>query len=1038
MSRTLSAAQSNKLNPFLNNIKHESNPFQIYTSKKRKLSNVSKRLFFKLRFKNRVLKRFRWSIKAKNKISQFFSPRSQKLYFRHSPYTRVLTPFTGNKIAKKAYTAVSATKGFRPFFVFLKSDLKYKRESRINILQSSLFWSNLTNWKLGNFVQITLDSTLKQLIQTSLTLFFKYERDFLDNFSRIDTLPANRTLFAHAPQFNVHASSVINLDQTSTIFASSNTLNLRISFLRNYSNLCAHSLSIRSEQNTLSKWKRRHTIFFRKWASFFRVNSLLELKNVIKSKNIRLKKSQNKYYVFYTHFINPSVKKKLSTRLLIPNRLIVGRDQNWSFPSYKLALNRWTNYADFTSNKGFGFRLQPTLNSGWDSQHHNTPLTWHNSKIPATIEVPKASKSSLKPIFKVLISNYERLRQHTPQRQYFYKVKTVKNLLKKNQTRVLEYREYLRPQLSRRHHVNTFLKSVCLWKTFSYSNHSATTNSKWNSLSKNTQAVPVLQKFNQTLLHAQIDPKEDNDGSLSPTSLEILSSNFTKSNLILNIHSSVTTPTPTLKKKLPKELIKKLPSIFITNISNSYREKKLYSLFKINKTSNKFDMYNKKMLKHKLKRIFQKLNAGIRLWDYIKYWSKSFRKKFRGRLKRLVRNQKWKSRRFVKNLALQSNTSFKVWKFRYHRIQRKKNPLVKNITLNHRISKAFKVFSKQFKAPVAPLKPDSNQTLVKNFKSLVNFYTIQSTSFLGNPNQLNFKRADCSLTSATTQLNQKLLPVNAATLAQTLNYLPILKLFMLKWFFVVDYQSNALKLNNPELYFHFSQCFAFRFQNQLQSFFEKAWISRYNNSNLWIIPTSNFTIRKKIIQAAADYAFSLNLSTWYYKTLIQFIESCTGRKVILHFGPFVEKILSFEDHARFAMWNQRVGGFQRIVGHRIFVYEAVKIVAMAIRLKDPTFLANWIRAMLYRMSFWKYRILFRYLKFLFRYIFMANSDYFDLRGIKLQLKGKISVAGNARTRKLVLRLGNTSHSKFDNKVAYDLSFVHTFTGILGFKLWFFY
>ena len=94
--------------------------------------------------------------------------------------------------------------------------------------------------------------------------------------------------------------------------------------------------------------------------------------------------------------------------------------------------------------------------------------------------------------------------------------------------------------------------------------------------------------------------------------------------------------------------------------------------------------------------------------------------------------------------------------------------------------------------------------------------------------------------------------------------------------------------------------------------------------------------------------------------------------------------------------------------------------------------------MLKRLSFWKYRVLFRYLKFLLRYIFKPYFEAFDFRGFKLRLKGKISVAGNARTRTLVLQYGNTSHSKMDNKVAYDLSYVNTFTGVMGFKLWFFY
>ena len=86
------------------------------------------------------------------------------------------------------------------------------------------------------------------------------------------------------------------------------------------------------------------------------------------------------------------------------------------------------------------------------------------------------------------------------------------------------------------------------------------------------------------------------------------------------------------------------------------------------------------------------------------------------------------------------------------------------------------------------------------------------------------------------------------------------------------------------------------------------------------------------------------------------------------------------------------------------------------------------------MSFWKIRLLFRYIKFLVRYIFKPSFSHFGFKGFKLRLKGKISVAGNARSRALFIRVGNPSHSTMGNRVAYDLSYVNTFTGVLGFKL----
>jgi ribosomal protein S3 len=94
--------------------------------------------------------------------------------------------------------------------------------------------------------------------------------------------------------------------------------------------------------------------------------------------------------------------------------------------------------------------------------------------------------------------------------------------------------------------------------------------------------------------------------------------------------------------------------------------------------------------------------------------------------------------------------------------------------------------------------------------------------------------------------------------------------------------------------------------------------------------------------------------------------------------------------------------------------------------------------MLYRMSFWKYRTLFRYLKFVIKDLFEPNFKKFGLRGFKVKLKGKISVAGNARTRTLLMRVGQTSHSKFNNKVAHSFTLVNSFTGVMGFNVWIFF
>ncbi len=229
-----------------------------------------------------------------------------------------------------------------------------------------------------------------------------------------------------------------------------------------------------------------------------------------------------------------------------------------------------------------------------------------------------------------------------------------------------------------------------------------------------------------------------------------------------------------------------------------------------------------------------------------------------------------------------------------------------------------------------------------------------------------------------------------------------------------------------------------KLQNQISTFYFGLRSDQLRKLNVWNFQSSNLVLRKRLLRVSSRNIFSPTVTMWYYRSLVRFIENCTGRRVALHFGPFVEGVLTFEDRAYLSMWSGRVIGFQKILGHRIFVQEALTLIAISIRLKDPTFLANWIRGMLKRLSFWKYRLIFRYVKYVVLHLFKSQFSHFQFKGFKLRLKGKISVAGNARTRTLWLKIGDTSHSKMDNKIAYDLSYVGTFTGALGFKLWFFY
>jgi hypothetical protein len=168
------------------------------------------------------------------------------------------------------------------------------------------------------------------------------------------------------------------------------------------------------------------------------------------------------------------------------------------------------------------------------------------------------------------------------------------------------------------------------------------------------------------------------------------------------------------------------------------------------------------------------------------------------------------------------------------------------------------------------------------------------------------------------------------------------------------------------------------------------------------------------------------------------LEFITGKKVLIKFYTFLNNNLSFYEKTQCAMWAQKLKSFRKVLGPRLYLMESLEIIYLALKLKDSVFLANWIVAIMKKISFWKYKLFFRYIRYILRYFFSPVFSFLGIKGLKFQLKGKIGVAGNARTRTVLQKIGQVGHSKFENKIAYELVLIRTFTGVLGLKVWIFF
>lgn len=309
----------------------------------------------------------------------------------------------------------------------------------------------------------------------------------------------------------------------------------------------------------------------------------------------------------------------------------------------------------------------------------------------------------------------------------------------------------------------------------------------------------------------------------------------------------------------------------------------------------------------------------------------------------------------------------------------------------------------------------NNKFFLKNINTHFNF----SKNFLPHP-QITYKKNFLKLKSVFNISNNKFL-----NLFYKFNKFEIIILFFFKPLFLkfITLSLNSQKFNYNNIISYVNNYFFYSSNNIFFS----------NN----ILPNEKFfyIIRKKMLKTFNYNKFSTITSVWKYNTLIRFLEFCSGKKIYLKFNTFLNNNLNFYEKTQCLMWSQKVKYFRKVLGPRLFLNESLQIIYLALKLKDPYFLSNWIVSTMQKISFWKYKTFLRYLKYVLRYFFWIIFKQLNIKGIKFQLKGKISVAGNARTRTVRHSIGFTSHATFNNKILYKLNLVRTFTGVLGLKLW---
>ena len=104
-----------------------------------------------------------------------------------------------------------------------------------------------------------------------------------------------------------------------------------------------------------------------------------------------------------------------------------------------------------------------------------------------------------------------------------------------------------------------------------------------------------------------------------------------------------------------------------------------------------------------------------------------------------------------------------------------------------------------------------------------------------------------------------------------------------------------------------------------------------------LIPHTSFnkTLSKNVLNSFTNKLFDDFVVPWYYHSFIRFIENCSGRKVIFQFFPFVNQVIKVDDIMRYKVWLPRMSFYERKLGHRFFLEEALHLMHLSFILHDP-------------------------------------------------------------------------------------------------------
>jgi hypothetical protein len=114
--------------------------------------------------------------------------------------------------------------------------------------------------------------------------------------------------------------------------------------------------------------------------------------------------------------------------------------------------------------------------------------------------------------------------------------------------------------------------------------------------------------------------------------------------------------------------------------------------------------------------------------------------------------------------------------------------------------------------------------------------------------------------------------------------------------------------------------------------------------------------------------------------------------------------------------------------------QLIELLLISIQFKNLNLVMRWIKSYFEKRVLKKHKKLFIFLKYLFLTLIWKFQFFFNIKGVRLYLKGKIGKAGSVRKSKKMVQRGKVSYTTKSLALISEKIVIRTLTGTMGLKL----